>query len=369
MKLKSFTSNERHFILEQVDCRTKAKKKLPFYVEKKCFYTKRSLEQATAEAVAKFKATLFKGNTFYDLSGGLGIDDYWLSQNFKNVISIDCDEELNEIVEENFRILKTTNIKRETAFAQDFDFSVTAKDDLIYLDPDRRDSHGRRQYLPENHSPNLYEILKKVPAKTKVVIKLSPMVDISLLLKEISTISTIWVISHKQENKEILLECNGEKPLAIFAVEIDKKTKILKKADLENETIEINYNLPYLYIPSPSITKSKNGATLAAKHQLTRINNSFQFLFSNTLINNFMGRSFKVSKKIAFKPKTIKKELKELGIENAEMLARNFYHSSEDLHKILRIKKGGKHLLVFTNDIEKQPIVFICELNSQNLQA
>ena len=368
LKLKSFSPAERRFIAEQIECRAKAIKKLPFFYSKKCIYTKRALEQSSSEEVAKFKTKLIKGETLIDLCGGFGVDDYWLSQCFKTVTSYDENTELNEIVRHNNTLLNYTNHERINGSAEDINFDDLDANTVIYLDPDRRDSHGKKQFLPENHSPNIYPILEKIDGRLKVYIKLSPMIDISLLLKNIPSITGLWVISHKLENKEILLECNGDSQKGIWAIELNAETLQLKQ-DLDAASTEFNFDKKFLFIPSPAILKSKNGETIAHKHNLSKINSSFQFLFGDERIPSFMGRFYKVIKKLAYKPKTIKKDLKELHINKAEIFSRNFFHSSEDLSKILRIPKGGDHFLAFTIDKEKNPWVFICALKSQNPQA
>lgn len=366
LSLKSFTPEERRFIAEQIECRQKAIKKLPFFYANQCIYKKRALEQASAEAVAKYKSKHINGRTLIDLCGGFGVDDYWLSQCFNEVVSYDEDAELNEIVRHNNLLLESTNHKRITGSAENFNFDEVDSETIIYLDPDRRDAHGRRQFLPENHSPNIYPILQKIDSRLKVYIKLSPMIDITLLLKSIPNVTGLWVISHKLENKEILIECNGSNQKGIWAVEIDKGTKELQDDPSHNLKPNFNFNKNYLFIPSPSILKSKTGGTLTSMYDLDRINSSFQFLFGDKTIPEFMGRCYKVIKTLAYKPKSIKKELKELHIEKAELFSRNFFHSSEDLGRILKIRKGGDHFLAFTVDQEKNPWVIVCLLNSQN---
>lgn len=83
LKQKQFPSLPLKELALQIAARQKAKTKLPeWYSEKVWFPPKLSLEQCSSEATAKYKANLISGSSFADLTGGFGIDTYYLSQNF-----------------------------------------------------------------------------------------------------------------------------------------------------------------------------------------------------------------------------------------------------------------------------------------------
>lgn len=353
------------FILEQIECRKKAKKKLPFFHKSNCLYTKRSLEQATSEMVAKFKSKIFEGKFLLDLCGGLGVDDYWLSQSFQSITSLDKNNMLNEIVRYNNNLLLSKNHQRLDLAAEEYDFTAIPQDSTIYIDPDRRDNNGKRQFIPSLHSPNVFEILEKVLDNTRVILKLSPMVDLSLIQKQIPNITAIWIISSNFENKELLIEINGSKSKGLMSVEIDKNGKehILTKHE-ETHPIPIHHALPYLIIPSASIQKAKMGNTLAHTFGLSKINKQYNFLFSSRQLDIPQARVLSILKQIPYKPKQINRELKAMHIEKAELIARDFFHKTEVLSKKLNIKKGGEHLLVFTKDLQENGWVLICLLKN-----
>ena len=74
------------------------------------------------------------------------------------------------------------------------------------MDPARRDTHNRKKFLLEDLSPDITEIQNKLFEFTdKVVVKLSPLMDISMLVSQVPGISEIYIIAVKNEVKELLI--------------------------------------------------------------------------------------------------------------------------------------------------------------------
>jgi hypothetical protein len=81
--------------------------------------------------------------------------------------------------------------------------------DLIFLDPARRDSHGGKVFRLEDCTPNVVELLPTLLQHGKqILLKLSPMLDLTQAIKELSAVSLQWsvyVVAIKNEVKEVLL--------------------------------------------------------------------------------------------------------------------------------------------------------------------
>ena len=67
--------------LQQITARQLLSKKVPTWASNPHleFPTHLSLEQCSSEATARYKASLLSGNTLVDLTGGMGVDCYFLS--------------------------------------------------------------------------------------------------------------------------------------------------------------------------------------------------------------------------------------------------------------------------------------------------
>lgn len=71
--------------VQQIQARQKAKQKLPTWVANPdiIFPVSLSLEQASSEVTAQFKSDLVKGEKMIDLTGGLGVDTFFLPKTFE----------------------------------------------------------------------------------------------------------------------------------------------------------------------------------------------------------------------------------------------------------------------------------------------
>ena len=100
-------------LVHQLQCLQKASEKLPHLVANTqiVFPAGISLEQCSSEITAKYKASLFSGKTFMDLSTGFGVDSYYLSQRFERGILIERNEALGKIIAQTFAILQQNNVQ------------------------------------------------------------------------------------------------------------------------------------------------------------------------------------------------------------------------------------------------------------------
>ena len=82
--------------LRQIEARQLLRKKVPSWSANPelLFPSHLSIEQCSSEASANYKASLMKGESFADLTGGLGIDCYYISQNFQHSDYVEHDPEL-----------------------------------------------------------------------------------------------------------------------------------------------------------------------------------------------------------------------------------------------------------------------------------
>ena len=169
-----------------------------------------SLEQCSSEATARYKAGLVSRivsggvETIVDITGGLGVDSWAFSQAAKRVVYFERDGELAAAAERNFARLGTAGIEvRCETVTPDTDLPEA---DLIYADPARRSAAGRKVFLLEDCTPDILTLLplllRKAPA---VLLKLSPMADLSMLSKRLGLVlREIHVVELDGEVKELL---------------------------------------------------------------------------------------------------------------------------------------------------------------------
>ncbi len=366
LKQKQFPDLPLKELVSQIASRQKAKKKLPeWYTEKVWFPPKLSLEQCSSEATAKFKASLISGNSFADLTGGFGIDTYFLSQNFAESYYVEQQEELCKLANYNFDVL---NSKIETNHSQSEEFLKNLQKplDWIYLDPARRGDRNQKVFLWEDCSPNLVELLPLLFEKAQnIMVKAAPMQDISRAIAELENkVKAVYIIEWQGEVKELLYILSKEavENPEIHAVQISEKgTPIFTfTADkLKEAESSINYELPqqYLYEPSPAMMKAGFFKQLAQNFQLSKLHPNTHLFTSNDIKEDFPGRAFKIENQVPVQKKELKKYIPEM---KANLASRNFPMPIAQLKKKLGLRDGGDKYLFATTLKNEEKVVLIC---------
>lgn len=350
-------------LIEQIEAKARCEKKLPTWFNTPHIYypNKLNIEQTSSETTAEYKATLMHGKTMVDLTGGFGVDCYYFSKQFGSVTHCEIDKNLSEIVAHNYKQLQISNIKTTHTDGLKYLEKTDETFDWIYIDPSRRhDSKGKVFYL-NDCLPNVPVHLELLFKRSKnILIKTSPLLDITVGIGELQHVKTIQVVATNNEVKELLWILEDG-----FTGEINIKPINLKHGDddyfefqlKDEKSLESQYSQPltYLYEPNAAILKAGAFNTISEKLSVFKLHKHSHLYTSESLIP-FPGRSFKIEKMILYN----KKELKELAITKANITTRNFPETVEQIRKKLHIKDGGDVYLFFTTDVDNNKIVIIC---------
>ncbi|MFZ4797739.1 MAG: THUMP-like domain-containing protein [Bacteroidia bacterium] len=366
LKYNKQTNFNTNLVLETIANFKKASYKLPTFITNYCWLPTKSYEQASSELTAFYKSSFCIGDSMLDLCGGLGVDDIAFSKVFSKVISLDADEELNEIVNCNFNKIGIQNIERKTIYAEDFLANNTSKFDFIYIDADRRPGSTSKKFLLTDCTPNILELLPQIKKITNhLLIKLSPMVDLDYCKSAIENIKEIHVVSLKNEVKEVLL-------LVDFTqnnITITKAVNIINEQDIQvfsNVNSVINEETPivenqYFYEPNASIIKANLSANYAQSLGLKMIATNSNFFVGNKYIENFHGRSFTIVESFLFSKSQLKNYLKSKSILKANISKRNFPINEAEIAKQFNLKDGGNEYLFFTQNSKNEKLFFHCQ--------
>ena len=165
--------------LRQIAARQLLQKKVPQWAENEdlLFPAHLSIEQCSSEAAARYKAGLVDGQSFGDLTGGLGIDTFYISQRFQQTDYVEMQTELCDLAQHNFTVMMA-DVKVLNETAEEYLKHCEPKD-CIFIDPARRDEHGRKTVSISDCTPDVAALQNLLLQKAKqVLIKLSPMLDI-----------------------------------------------------------------------------------------------------------------------------------------------------------------------------------------------
>lgn len=352
-------------VANQIVAKQKAAQKLPtWFATKNIYYPpKISIEQTSSEITAAYKANLVSGSSIIDITGGFGIDCYYFSKQFNHVIHCEINEELSTIVNHNYQQLNVKNI--DTFSGNGIDFLKKTKEtfDCIYIDPSRRNDSKGKVFLLKDCLPNIPENIDFLFTKTnQILVKNSPILDISSAISELKFVKEIHVIAIKNEVKELLflLENNYEKDIRI------KTINILQEDSQEfmfnfNEEIASQYSEPltYLYEPNAAILKSGGFHQISKQLNLFKIHQHSHLYTSEKLID-FPGRCFKIIEVLNYDKKKIKKLIPE---NKANITTRNFPKTVTQIRKETNLKDGGNSYLFFTTNQNNDLKVIICKKN------
>lgn len=356
-------------IAAQISGLQKAKQKLPTWFKTKniLFPPTISLEQTSSEVTAEYKASLISGTSLIDLTGGFGIDSYYLSNKVERLIYCEVNSDLSEIAAHNFDQLGSENI--ETFCGNSFDFLENTDEnfDWIYLDPARRNDNGGKVFLLEQCTPDVPENMNLLFNKADhILIKTSPLLDLTSGIRDLKKVSEIHIVSVNNQVKELLwiLHKSILSKTKVKTINFQKEQVQKFEADYVNNSEETPLALPkkYLYEPNPAVMKSGLFSELARQTKTAKLHLNSHLYTSDELIT-FPGRTFKVLKVIPFNKKLLKKEF---GAKKANITTRNFPQSVDQIRKELKISEGGDQYLFFTTNLENKKIVIICKRPSKN---
>jgi len=154
----------------------------------------------------------------------------------------------------------------------------------------------------EDCTPNLIELDATLNLKSEqTIIKLSPMLDITLATNSLSNITDIHIVSLNNECKELLfIKSKKQKNLEIHCVNILNNESLCIFSFFKEEENQIN-NTYYtsniksiLYEPNSSILKAGAFNIIANRYNLEKLHPNSHLYTSNIEIKDFPGRTFRV---------------------------------------------------------------------------
>lgn len=325
-----------------------------------------SMEQCSSEQTARYKASLIKGDTLVDLTAGLGVDCSFLARNFKQVTYVERQEELCELAHHNFPLLDLPHITVCKDDACSF-LEKMEPVDCIFLDPARRDSRGGKTVALADCEPNVIEMEPLLISKAKtVMIKLSPMLDITSALHDLKYITQIHLVSVQNECKELLLILKSEQnnqPVEIHCEQLINK-------DCSNHfafTVEEERNstnkladsmLEYLYEPDVTLLKAGAYRIISSRFPVYKLHINSHLFTSSQYLPDFPGRHFQVVGVSGFAKKEIRHFLE--GVDKANLTVRNFPSTVADLRKRLKLKEGGELYIFATTLWNDEKVLIKC---------
>lgn len=309
-----------------------------------------------------------------DLTGGLGVDSWAFSEVAEEVLYNEMNPALAAAARHNFKALGVTNIfiKNSEATSDSLkDIFGDFRPDVIFLDPARRDSAGKKVFLLEDCSPDVLKILPELFGISRfVLLKLSPMADITMAVERLDRtyeeylekasgkgwngqwVREVHVVASGGECKELLILLDGEwnegysltcredgKTLTFKPEEITKA-----KAGYPDSTFA-----RIIFEPGKSLTKAGVSNAICERFGLVKLARfTHLYTISEPLSDSDLeqrtaplkdfGKVFYVKEILPLN----KSSMKDVGkrYPHSEVSAKNIPMSSDELRTRLKVKSG-----------------------------
>lgn len=332
-----------------------------------------SMEQCSSEITAKYKADIVGRqksacNSFADLTGGFGIDCAFLSAGFRKATYVERQEVLCDIASHNFPHLGLSQISvcREDSIHHLQNMTPV---DWIFIDPARRDGHGGKTVAINDCEPNVSALEDLLLEKAKhVLIKLSPMLDLTLALNDLKQVEEVHIISVDNECKELLLVLGHQETIPAEQIPIhcinmvhsgeQQTVTFTRLQEKECSTAYTSELKAFLYEPNASLLKAGAFCSIAHLYQVEKLHPNSHLYTSDHYVSDFPGRKFRITGSSGFN----KKELKTLlnTDKKANLTVRNFPASVAELRKRLKLPEGGDTYLFATTLADGKKTLIRC---------
>lgn len=361
LKKSHFEEVSMKEIASQIIGQKVAKSKYPTLLNYPQYWypTKTSLEQASSELTARYKSQLVDGSSLVDLTGGMGIDTYFFSQQIDSVTYIEPDDQLCERAKYNFSILGS-KIDVVNTTAEDF-LKTEKQASWIYLDPSRR-VDGNRKNSIQQLVPNVVELQDHLFERSdNILLKLSPMQDLQEVLSTLQHVKDIHCVAVENEMKEVLVIMQKG-----YENEVNLHLAILSESG--NQTFTNSYTDrdqicysaeagSYLYQPHVTFLKAGLHDFDASSRGLSKLHPNTQFYTHDKVLSDYPGRIFEVKETGTLQKKWLKKYLPK---GQANIISKNFPLTPSEISKKVGLKDGGEDYVLACTTHDGSKKIFIC---------
>ena len=402
----------RTWVLQQIEGYQLAKKKLPHWAKlfeqgaNIHFPPHLSMEQCSSEATAKYKAQcLEETSSLIDLTGGFGVDFSYLAPHFSRAVYVEQQAALCDVARHNFPLLGLSNAEVINATSEDQLSTLNSPPSsarlsthgaqelstIFFLDPARRDSSGNKVFCLEDCTPDITKLQDTLLYMgDTIMVKLSPMLDITQALHQLHNVTDVHVISVKGECKELLIIMRKDKApeqnITYHCVNLETEEDKLEASTHPSayphplpegtgaaNSLEIEYcatglpslqgrdgeRLLFLFEPNASILKSGLQDVFGERYGLSKLHPNSNLYVGKEPIPRVPARQFRIVDVTDFSKANLKAFMKD--ISKANLTIRNFPATVQELRKRLKLKEGGNDYLFATTLYDDSHVLIRCE--------
>lgn len=333
------------------------------------------MEQCSSEATALYKREQIERllppnerQSMVDLTGGYGVDFSFIASLFARSVYVERLSHLCDIAHHNFPLLKLEGAEILCQETEATSPLLKEQYSLIFIDPARRDTAGRKTVAIEDCTPDVAQMMPTLLECAKVVIiKLSPMLDITQALRALPAVSEVHVVSVKGECKELLIVCASSESqnITYHCANLSSGDSTFTSTAAEATSAPLKCtSIPqnFLYEPNASILKGNVQNIAGHRFGLQKLHPMSNLFTSTELAAAFPGRKFRITGWSDFNKRNLKQLLS--GLTQANLTVRNFPATVAELRKRLKLREGGNVYLFATTLADGNHALIRCEKNA-----
>lgn len=348
-----------------------------------CFFTRKGLEQATREPIARARAERIRGvdpnALVLDSTCGIGGDSVALASRMRTV-AIDLDLLTAQCAKRNLAVIGV----RDWVLVADA-LAPPIRADFVVLDADRR-AGGERSLDPERWSPPLSAAIRLARAHRGACLKLSPAFDVERLpIAALASLDHRWQwVSCDGELRELAL-WTGElartdgRPGLREALAIDRGERAelsgfpeaaplldsAENADGATSAINIAARVRWLCEPDAAVIRSGLLGNLCRAEGLTALDPKLAYLASEHATHSGLVRSWRVIASAPLDPRHVRRMLAEHDVGDIQVMKRGHPDPAEALARRFR-GDGAQRGLLAVARLERGHVAFLLESGGEN---
>jgi hypothetical protein len=305
-------------------------------------YTADALQQASASAVARHRATRLAGRDVHDVTCSIGADLAELAKVARRCLGSDVDD---------VRLTMARHNCPEVPLVRADALHPASRATVIVADPARRDSRGRR-WRPEDFAPPLGR-LAEVYAGRELAVKCSPGLDPAAVpwAKEVELVSL---------DNQVREACLWSGDLAT----VSRRATVLRAngpqwtiTDRDPDDIGAGEPGEWIIDPDGAVVRAGLVKHYGARHGLWQLDERIAYLTGHEPPPGV--RAFRILEHGPYQEKALRAVLRRHEVGRLEILIRGLDVDPDALRRRLKPRGGNEATVVLTR-IGRSPVAFLC---------
>ncbi|MFD9962170.1 class I SAM-dependent methyltransferase [Amycolatopsis sp. NPDC058986] len=310
-------------------------------------FTSDALQQASASAVARHRASRLDGRDVHDVTCSVGADLIEISRVARRALGSDVDP---------VRLVMARHNARSAGVAPGLVMAdalcPVSRDAVVVADPARRDSAGRRSWKPADFLPPLDDLVAAYPGRP-LSVKCAPGLDFAIA----PWASEIELVSLDGQVREACLWRGLDSGASRRATVLRSDGTQWTVTDAEPDELPQREPGEWIIDPDGAVVRAGLVRHYAARHGLWQLDERIAYLTGDTPPSGV--RAFRVLEHGPYQEKALRTVLKRHDVGRLEILVRGLDVDPDALRRRLKPRGAAEASVVLTR-IGRSPVAFLC---------